>query len=38
MYKLLDTDLLELTGRQSEVIEIAMTYGFSGINVDMVDL
>jgi hypothetical protein len=38
VYKLLDTDLLELTGWQSEVIEIAMTYGFSGINVDMVDL
>ena len=38
MYKILDTDLLELTGRQSEVIELAMTYGFGGINVDVVDL
>jgi sugar phosphate isomerase/epimerase len=38
VYKTLDTDLLEITGRQSEVIELAMTYGFAGINVDIVDL
>jgi sugar phosphate isomerase/epimerase len=38
MYKILDTELLDITGRQSEVIELALTYGFSGINVDMVDL
>jgi sugar phosphate isomerase/epimerase len=38
MYKILDTDLLEITGRQSDVIELALTYGFGGINVDMVDL
>lgn len=38
MYKVLDTELLEITGRQSDVIELALTYGFSGINVDIVDL
>ncbi|MBX3423802.1 MAG: sugar phosphate isomerase/epimerase [Pirellulaceae bacterium] len=38
MYKTLDTNLLEITGRQSEIIELAMTFGFSGINVDMVDM
>jgi sugar phosphate isomerase/epimerase len=38
MYKILDTDLLDITGRQSEVIELALTYGFGGINVDMEDL
>ncbi len=38
MYKILDTNLLEITGRQSEIIELALTYGFGGINVDMVDL
>jgi sugar phosphate isomerase/epimerase len=38
MYKTLDTNLLEITGRSTEVIELALTYGFLGINVDMVDL
>lgn len=38
VYKTLDTNLLEITGRSTEVIELALTYGFSGINVDMVDL
>lgn len=38
MYKVLDTNLLEITGRQSDVIELALTYGFGGINVDIVDL
>lgn len=38
MYKILDTDLLEISGRQSEIIELALTYGFGGISVDLVDL
>jgi len=38
LYKILDTDLLDVTGRQSDVIELALTYGFAGINVDIVDL
>ncbi|MFO0942028.1 MAG: TIM barrel protein [Pirellulales bacterium] len=38
MYKTLDTNLLEITGRSTEVIELAMTYGFVGINVDMMDM
>lgn len=38
MYKTLDTNLLEITGRSTEVIELALTYGFLGINVDMMDL
>jgi sugar phosphate isomerase/epimerase len=38
VYKTLDTTLLELTGRSTEVIELALTYGFVGIDVDMVDM
>lgn len=38
MYKILDTNLLEITGRSTEVIELALTYGFVGIEVDMVDM
>lgn len=38
VYRTLDTNLLEITGRSTEVIELALTYGFLGINVDMVDL
>ncbi|GAB5404375.1 MAG: sugar phosphate isomerase/epimerase [Aureliella sp.] len=38
MYKNLNCDLLSITGRQSEIIELALTYGFQGIDIDMVDL
>lgn len=38
MFKILDTNLLEITGRSTEVIELALTYGFVGIAVDMVDM
>ncbi len=38
MYKTLDTNLLDITGRSTEVIELALTYGFVGINVDMMDM
>jgi sugar phosphate isomerase/epimerase len=38
MYKNLDCDLLGITGRQSEIIELALTYGFRGIMIDMEDL
>jgi sugar phosphate isomerase/epimerase len=38
VYKTLDTNLLEITGRSTEVIELALTYGFVGIDVDMVDM
>lgn len=35
MYKNLSPSGLGLTGRQSEVIELALTYGFRGFDVDM---
>ncbi|MEZ6134347.1 MAG: TIM barrel protein [Pirellulaceae bacterium] len=38
MYKNLNADLLAISGRQSEIIELALTYGFRGIDVDMVDM
>lgn len=38
VYKSLNTNLLEITGRSTEVIELALTYGFGGIDVDMVDM
>ena len=38
MYKNLNTDLLMITGRQSEIIELALTYGFRSITIDMDDL
>lgn len=38
MYKNLNCDLLGINGRQSEIIELAMTYGFRGITIDIVDL
>lgn len=38
MYKNLNCELLGITGRQSEIIELALTYGFQGINIDMDDL
>ena len=38
MYKNLNCDLLGISGRQSEIIEFALTYGFRGIEIDMDDL
>lgn len=38
MYKNLSCELLGISGRQSEIIELAMTYGFSGIDIDIKDL
>lgn len=38
MFKNLNANLLGITGRQSELIELALTYGFRGLNIDMVDL
>jgi hypothetical protein len=36
MYKNLNTAALGITGRQSELIELALTYGFRGLDLDMV--
>ena len=38
MYKNLNCDLLGISGRQSEIIELALTYGFRGIDIDISDL
>jgi sugar phosphate isomerase/epimerase len=38
MYKNLNCDLLGISGRQSEIIELALTYGFRGIDIDMEDM
>jgi hypothetical protein len=38
MYKNLDAKALGISGRQSDLIELAMTYGFQGLNIDAVDL
>lgn len=35
MYRNLNTVALGITGRQSELIELALTYGFRGLDVDM---
>jgi sugar phosphate isomerase/epimerase len=38
MYKNLNPAALGITGRQSELIELALTYGFRGLDLDMVDV
>ncbi len=38
MYKNLSPKALGVSGRQSELIELALTYGFRGMDVDMADL
>ena len=38
MYKNLNTAALGITGRQSELIELALTYGFRGLDLDMADI
>ncbi|GIW97501.1 MAG: xylose isomerase [Pirellulaceae bacterium] len=37
MYKNFNCELLGITGRQSEIIELALTYGFKGLDIDMDD-
>ncbi len=38
MYKILNPAVLGISGRQSELIELAMTYGFKGLDIDLRDL
>lgn len=38
MYRNLNPKTLGISGRQSELIELALTYGFKGISVDIVEL
>lgn len=38
MYKNFSARVLGISGRQSDLIEIAMTYGFQGLDIDAVDL
>ncbi len=38
MHKNLNCELLNVTGRQSELIELALTYGFQAIDLDLVDM
>lgn len=38
MYKVLNSGGLGVGGKQNELIELALTYGFNGVEVDMADL
>ena len=38
MYKILNSNGLGVAGKQNELIELALTHGFNGVEVDMVDL
>ncbi len=38
MYRNLNTAALGITGRQSELIELALTYGFAGLDMDLADI
>ncbi len=38
MYRNLNVAALGISGRQSELIELALTYGFRGIDLDMADI
>ena len=38
MYKILNLKGLGVAGRQNELIELALTHGFKGVEIDMVDL
>lgn len=38
MYKILSSSGLGVGGKQNELIELALTYGFNGVEVDMADL
>src|SRR5262245_48422945 len=35
MYKTLNPEALGISGRQSEIIELALTYGFRGLEIDI---
>jgi sugar phosphate isomerase/epimerase len=37
MFKCLDAEVLGVSGRQGEVIELALSHGFKGLDLDMVD-
>ncbi len=37
MFRNLSPQALGISGRQSEIIELSLSYGFKGIDVDMVD-
>jgi len=38
MYKNLNAEVLGVSGRQSELIELAMTYGFKGLDIDITEV
>lgn len=38
MLKVLNPSAIGVSGRQSEIIELALTYGFSGLELDLADL
>src|SRR5688500_15114769 len=38
MYKNFSPSALGITGRQSELIELSLTYGFRGMDIDMSDM
>ena len=38
MYKNFSPSALGITGRQSELIELALTYGFRGMDIDMSEM
>ena len=37
MFRNLSTEGLGVSGRQSEIIELALSFGFKGIDLDLVD-
>ena len=37
MYKVLNSKGLGVAGRQNELIELALTHGFQGVEIDMTD-
>ena len=37
MYRNLSPAALGISGRQSEIIELSLSYGFKGIDLDLVD-
>ncbi len=38
MLRILNASILGISGRQSELIELALTYGFRGLDIDITDL
>ena len=37
MFRNLSASALGITGRQSEIIELSLSYGFKGIDIDLLD-